>query len=186
MQRSVVLRTALTALFLAAATGCTTWTNGRPVAIPPDATEPAFPTPRPSRTPPNPPSSSTEVPAPSATAAEPPGGETLDPNQQGYVYIETKSGKTRCKISRSAVGCEAEFTNPPIEGGIPATGVSVTADGKMRWLVGNLGAISPVTLDYRTYRAQGWTIAADQSGTRFVNGDTGHGMFVSIERVEAF
>ncbi len=163
-----------------AVASCTTWTNGKPVAEPSNPTEPTFSTPRPSRTPPTTPSST----APTSTAA--PGGETLEPNEQGYVYIETKSGKTRCQISQTSVGCEAPFTNPPSEGGIPANGVTVSADGRLRWLVGNLGDISPVTLDYRTYRAQGWTIAADASGTRFTNGRTGHGMFVSIEHVGAF
>ena len=116
----------------------------------------------------------------------PPRSQTLDPNAQGYVFIETKSGKTRCQISRTAVGCEAQFANPPVKDGVPATGVNVTADGNMRWLVGNLGDIPAVTLDYRAYDAAGWTIAAAESGTRFTNDRTGHGMFVSIERVESF
>ena len=164
--------------------GCTSWTDGKPVAVPSNPTEPTFPTPRPSRTPPLSPSSTGPVPAP--TAAPPPGAETLDPNEQGYVYIETKSGKTRCQISQKAVGCEAPFANPPMTDGFPATGVTVSADGNFRWLIGNLGAITPVTLDYRTYHAQGWTIAANESGTRFTNSRTGHGMFVSIEKVQAF
>ena len=159
--------------------GCTNWTNGRPVAEPSNPTEPTFPTPRPTRTP-----TTTSVPAPTSTAT--PGGETLEPNAQGYVYIETKSGKTRCQISQASVGCEAEFTNSPTQDGIPANGVTVSADGRLRWLIGNLGDITPVTLDYRTYQAQGWTITADASGTRFTNGRTGHGMFVSIEKVESF
>lgn len=162
--------------------GCTNWTNGRPVAEPSNPTEPTFPTTRPTRTPPTTTSSATA--APTSTAA--PGGETLEPNAQGYVYVQTKSGKTRCQISQTSVGCEAPFTNSPEQDGIPANGVTVTADGRFRWLVGNLGDIDPVTLDYRTYQAQGWTIAADASGTRFTNGRTGHGMFVSIERVDSF
>jgi hypothetical protein len=102
------------------------------------------------------------------------------------VFIETKSGQTRCQISRKAVGCEAEFANPPVKDGVPANGVNVTSDGKVRWLVGNLGDIPTVTLDYRTYAAVGWTIAAGESGTRFTYDRTGHGMFVSIEHVDAF
>ena len=102
------------------------------------------------------------------------------------MFIETKSGQTRCQISRKAVGCEAQFANPPVADGVPANGVNVTPDGKIRWLVGNLGDIPTVPLDYRTYAAVGWTIAAAESGTRFTNDRTGHGMFVSIERVEAF
>ena len=37
-----------------------------------------------------------------------------------------------------------------------------------------------------TYDAAGWTIAATESGTRFTNEHTGHGMFVSIEKVDTF
>lgn len=43
-----------------------------------------------------------------------------------------------------------------------------------------------VTLDYRTYSAQGWTIVATEAGTRFTNDDSSRGMFVSIERVDVF
>jgi hypothetical protein len=70
--------------------------------------------------------------------------------------------------------------------GTHANGVSVTAAGAVRWVVGNLGDIPVVTLDYRTYSAQGWTVVATTGGTRFTNDRTGHGMFVSIEKVESF
>ena len=32
----------------------------------------------------------------------------------------------------------------------------------------------------------GWTIEASEDGTRFTNDGTGHGMFISVEGVEAF
>lgn len=51
---------------------------------------------------------------------------------------------------------------------------------------GQPGAIPTVTLDYRRYVAQGWTIDARFEGTRFTNISTAHGMFVSIERVDTF
>ena len=70
--------------------------------------------------------------------------------------------------------------------GEPANGVSVTAGGTVRWVVGNLGDIPTVTLDYGTYSAAGWTIAADANGTRFTNDATGHGMLVAVEGVQAF
>jgi hypothetical protein len=159
-------------------TGCTTWTDGRPVAVP------ANPTRTPSRTLPSTPIAA--PPSPSPSPGGPPSRQTLDPNARGYVFIETKSGQTRCQISRKAVGCEAQFANPPVADGVPANGVKVTPDGKVRWLVGNLGDIPTVPLDYRTYSAVGWTIAAGESGTRFTNDRTGHGMFVSIEHVDAF
>lgn len=151
--------------------------------------EPSFPTPRPSVSPPTTtsaaPTTSVVPPAPTSTA--PPGGAiALAPDSAGYVFIETKSGRTRCQISHREVGCEAEFANSPIQDGEQANGVNVTVDGQFRWLVGNLGDIPAITLDYRIYRAQGWTIAASSSGTRFTNDQTGHGMFVSIEAANGF
>jgi hypothetical protein len=194
MRRLVVVLKATAAAAIAvtaalAVAGCTTWTNGRPVAVPANPTEPAFPTPKPSRTPPITPSrtpSTPGTPGTPSTPVPPPSGQPLSPNAQGYVFIETKSGKTRCQISRTAVGCEAQFANSPVKDGVPANGVNVTSDGNLRWLVGNLGDIPTVTLDYRTYEAVDWTIAATYSGTRFTNDRTGHGMFVSIENVQAF
>jgi len=41
-------------------------------------------------------------------------------------------------------------------------------------------------IDYQTYDAEGWTIAASETGTKFPNQHTGHGMFVSIEKVDTF
>jgi hypothetical protein len=187
---SNVTRARVAAALLLATTaglaGCTAWTTGKPVAIPSNPSEPVFPTPRPERTPPTvAPTMFAPAPMPPPEAVPPP-GETLSPNPQGYVYIETKSGKTRCQISQTSVGCEAPFTNAPVKDGFPANGVNVTADGNVKWITGNLGAIEAVTLDYRTYQAQGWTIAASEAGTRFTNGRTGHGMSVSIEKVESF
>jgi hypothetical protein len=110
----------------------------------------------------------------------------LPPNQNGYVFIETKSGQTRCQIDVDSVGCEAQFTNSPIQDGEHANGVNVNAGGTVEWVLGNLGDIPTVTIDYRTYDAQGWTIRAAEAGTRFTNGRTGHGMYVSLEHVETF
>lgn len=106
--------------------------------------------------------------------------------QGGYVFIETKSGKTRCQLSADTVGCEAFFTNSPVIDGSPANGVELTADGQVHWIVGNLGDIPAVRLDYRTYSALGWTIDASSAGTRFTNDRTGRGMSVSVESVQVF
>ena len=38
----------------------------------------------------------------------------------------------------------------------------------------------------QTYHSGNWTIYPDETGTRFTNERTGHGMFVSIENVYAF
>jgi hypothetical protein len=108
------------------------------------------------------------------------------PPENGYVFIETKSGKTRCQLSTAEVGCEAQFTNSPLLNGTPANGVRLTANGEVSWLVGNLGDIPAVTLDYRTYSAVGWTIEAREDGTRFTNDRSGHGMTVAVDGVQAF
>jgi hypothetical protein len=160
--------------------GCSSTVDGRPVASPgAGATEPSYPRPSHSATPkyPSQPTPPTQAPA---------GAIPLPPDENGYVFIETKSGKTRCQIDTESVGCEAPFTNSPMTEGEHANGVNVTANGAVQWVLGNLGAIPAVTIDYRTYTAQGWTITAIRDGTRFTNDRTGHGMFVSIDNVETF
>ncbi|WP_099024164.1 hypothetical protein [Mycolicibacterium palauense] len=151
--------------------------------------EPNFPTPKPSVSPPSTtaaPERPTGPSGPSSAIAAPPGTETLPPNDQGYVFVQTKSGKTRCQLNRETVGCESQFENSPDIDGTPANGVSVTSGGSVHWVLGNLGNIPAVTLDYRTYTAQGWTIDAEAGGTRFTNDATGHGMFVAVQGVESF
>jgi hypothetical protein len=120
-----------------------------------------------------------------SSPVSPPAAEVLPP-QDGYVFIETKSGQTRCQLDEESVGCEAPFANPPMQDGVRANGVNLTADGNLSWIVGNLGDIPVVTIDYRTYSAAGWTIDATSDGTRFTNQRTKRGMFVSIEKVESF
>ncbi len=177
----------MAAAVLASATvlaGCQTVIDGTATRTPDSSfTEPEFPTPRPSRPTTAPPS--TSVPSPTPSRPRPPGGEVLRP-QNGYVFIQTKSGKTRCQLDEQEVGCESAFTDAPVIDGMPANGVRLSADGELSWVVGNLGAIPAVTLDYRTYSALGWTIEATESGTRFTNDATGRGMVVRIEGVESF
>ena len=110
----------------------------------------------------------------------------LPPQDGGWVFIQTKSGQTRCQLNEQEVDCKAQFANPPMQNGARANGVRVTADGTLRWVVGNLGDIPARTIDYRTYSAVGWTIDATSDGTRFTNQATRHGMFVSVEKVESF
>jgi hypothetical protein len=162
-------------------TGCHSTTSGTPVTSPKSPTEPNFPTSRPTAAPPK---TLTPAPTGSPTVAAP-GAEALPP-ENGYVFLETKSGKTRCQLSTAEVGCEAQFTNSPVLDGTHANGVRLTANGEVSWLVGNLGDIPVVTLDYRKYSAVGWTIDAGEDGTRFTNDSTGHGMTVSIDGVQAF
>ncbi len=169
--------------------GCSSIIEGKPVAMPgAGPTEPSFPTPR--LTPPStPPTTASPSPAPPTTPASPTppaGAVPLKPDQNGYVFIETKSGLTRCQINKDSVGCEAPFTHSPLQDGEHANGVSITAGGTVNWVLGNLGAIPTVTIDYKTYDAQGWTIIATPDGTRFTNEHTRHGMFVSIDKVNTF
>jgi hypothetical protein len=143
-------------------------------------TEPSFPKANPSIPSPTPS-------RPASPSANPPAGAIpLQPDGSGHVFIETKSGQTRCQIDSDSVGCEAQFTNSPMQDGERANGVNITASGDVQWVLGNLGDIPTVPIDYQTYDAEGWTIAASESGTRFTNAHTGHGMFVSIENVETF
>ncbi|MDT5334096.1 MAG: hypothetical protein QOF31_5393 [Mycobacterium sp.] len=161
-------------------TGCHTSTPGTAITSPKSPTEPNFPTSRPTAAPPK-----TLTPAPTSPPVAAPGAAVLPP-ENGYVFIETKSGKTRCQLNEEEVGCEAQFTNSPVLDGGHANGVRLTANGELSWLVGNLGDIPVVTLDYGTYSAVGWTIDAGEEGTRFTNDRTGHGMTVSIDGAQAF
>ncbi|MGA9492961.1 MAG: hypothetical protein WBV80_22300 [Mycobacterium sp.] len=155
--------------------GCSSHTDGKPVASPgAGPAEPTFPKAEPS------------IPTPAPSQPAPSGAIPLQPDDNGRVFIETKSGQTRCQIDSESVGCEAQFTNAPTEDGEKANGVNITAAGQVQWVLGNLGDIPTVTIDYKTYEADGWTIAATESGTRFTNEHTGHGMFVSIEKVDTF
>ena len=167
--------------------GCSSVIDGKPVAVPGTGpTEPTFPTPRPSITAAPPSAPIALPPSTPANPTAPAGAIPLPPDQNGYVFIETKSGMTRCQINKDSVGCEAPFTNSPLQDGEHANGVNVTAGGSVQWVLGNLGAIPTVTIDYKIYDAQGWTINATAEGTRFTNNHTGHGMFVSIEKVNTF
>lgn len=166
--------------------GCTTTIDGKPIAHPkPEHTEPSFPTPRPTTS--APPTS--ESPTPSTLSpgpTTPAGAIPLPPDENGYVFIETKSGLTRCQINKDSVGCEAPFKNSPMQDGERTNGVHITSSGKVEWVLGNLGAIPTVTIDYKVYDAAGWTINATEEGTNFKNNATGHGMFVSVEKVSTF
>ena len=176
----------------AALVSCSNTTDGKAVC-PGCGTiaEPNFPTPRPSIStiaPPPPAPSPAPGPSPTATAAPAPGAETL-PSQRPGLRLRRDQVRARPAASSTArpSGCESQFENSPVVDGEPANGVSVTSGGTVHWVVGNLGDIPIVTLDYGTiYGAQGWTIAADPSGTRFTNDGTGHGMFVAVEGVQSF
>lgn len=164
--------------------GCQSSIEGTPSTSPQSPTEPSFPTARPTRSTPAP-SPSTTAAAPPSTSQAPSGATPLQP-ENGYVFIETKSGRTRCQLSKQDVGCESDFTNAPVIDGEHATGVRLTPDGQIKWIVGNLGDIPVVTLDYRKYSAVGWTIDAGEEGTRISNDGSGHGMVIAVEGVKTF
>ncbi|WP_135451962.1 hypothetical protein [Mycobacterium sp. DL99] len=157
--------------------GCQSSIEGTPSTSPQSPTEPSFPTARPSP--------STTAAAPPSSSHAPSGATPLQP-ENGYVFIETKSGRTRCQLSKQDVGCESDFTNAPVIDGEHANGIRLTPDGQIKWVVGNLGDIPVVTLDYRTYSAVGWTIDAREDGTRISNDRSGHGMVVAVEGVKTF
>lgn len=131
--------------------------------------------------------------APSTTSSAPSSsGPTaaiaLPDNGNGFTFIQTRSGRTRCQISASSAGCQLVFDQPRprTDSGDEANGVNVTSDGELSYVLGNLGAIDPVTLDYKTYTARGWFIVANEYGTAFTNRTTGHGMVVSAQGAESF
>jgi hypothetical protein len=118
-----------------------------------------------------PPSAAVAAPDPVATAI------TLTPKNSDYVYVDTKSGLTRCMIATDQVICKAKGAQWPVNGAV------IKANGSIDFQEGDFGLVTPDRLDYQTYRALGWTIVASSSGTRFTNDGTGHGADVSVEQV---
>jgi len=136
---------------------------------------------------------STTTAAPSTTTSAPPSSAAataivLPDNGNGFTFIQTRSGRTRCQISETSAGCQLVFDQPRprTDAGDEANGVNVTSDGDLSYVLGNLGAIDPVTLDYKTYTARGWFIVANEYGTAFTHRTTGHGMVVSSSGAKSF
>jgi hypothetical protein len=106
--------------------------------------------------------------------------------------FQTQSGKVLCGVTPDgtlpwpdAVVCQGKF----IQSGQRFAAAVSTGDGSFRWVYGaNLAVDNPTTnMVYgQTYRWGNWSIYHNQSGTRFTNSRTGHGMFVSIENVYTF
>lgn len=103
-------------------------------------------------------------------------------------YVRTVSGQVRCLVLDIQVTCEhgPSFPQSP-EGEDLAV---VTSDGNFHWDSGNIGGAhydQDVVLAYgQSFKVNGWTIEPSNTGTRFANSATGHGMFVSVENVYAF
>jgi hypothetical protein len=122
--------------------------------------------------------------APSASA---------DPND--YQYVRTETGAVRCVISAPHVGCERTsadgFPGAPKSQSGPGNWniAGIDAGGAFNWGEGNIGGVDAdeVTLAYgQTYHFKGWTVAPSFDGTRFTSDASGHGVFVSIDRVSPF
>lgn len=109
-------------------------------------------------------------------------------NGNGYTFMETKTGKTRCRVSETGAGCQLAFDKPgpKTASGDTANGVNVGSDGVLTYVLGDIGVANPAPMDYATYTARGWTIEASEAGTRFTNQATGHGMFVSTGGATSF
>ncbi len=123
----------------------------------------------------------------STTDASAPSAIPLPPNDRGYVRVEMKSGSTGCSITTDLVACQNFSGSWRIGNGQPCRTVSITGDGRFQCVKADLGALQGrVTLDYQTYRAQGWRIVAGPAETGFTNDRSGHGMSVDDQRVNAF
>jgi hypothetical protein len=103
----------------------------------------------------------------------------------------TQSHKVLCAVTPDSslppgehVVCQGHFAQAPELGAAAVT----DGDGAFRWEVGNLNVGNPTTtMAYgQTYHHGNWTINPDETGTRFLNDRTGHGMFVSIDNVSSF
>jgi hypothetical protein len=103
----------------------------------------------------------------------------------------TQSHKVLCAVTPDStlppgdhVVCQGSFAQAPQLGAAAVT----DGDGTFRWELGNLNVGSPITtMAYgQTYHRGNWTINPDETGTRFTNDRTGHGMFVSVENVYSF
>ncbi|GAB3136047.1 hypothetical protein GCM10027289_30900 [Tsukamurella serpentis] len=175
--------------------GCSATVSGNPemgvtvvpggvqvTTVPPAPSASAFP-PGGGSAPPAP--SSTETSSATPTAGSP---VAIEDNGNGYTFMQTRSGKARCRVSETGAGCQLQFAQPVprTESGDGANGVNVGSDGVLTYVLGDIGVADPVTLDYRTYTARGWTIVATEEATTFTNQRTGHGMIVNIYGARAF
>ncbi|NMD55625.1 MULTISPECIES: hypothetical protein [Tsukamurella] len=188
MRARVVMAVVVGCSTLLAGCSATVSGNGAGVTVIKGGVGPGIATPAPV------PTGGTTTPAgPSTTPSAPPSSAAataivLPDNGNGFTFIQTRSGRTRCQVSETSAGCQLVFDQPRprTESGDEANGVNVTSGGDLSYVLGNLGAIDPETLDYKTYTARGWFIVANEYGTAFTHRTTGHGMVVSSRGAEAF
>jgi hypothetical protein len=103
--------------------------------------------------------------------------------QSGRVLCAVTPDSTIADFGSDAVVCQGAFTQPGAKFQAVTTG-----DGTFSWQDANLAVDNPTTtMAYgTTYHRGNWTIYPDETGTRFTNDRTGHGLFVSIDDVYAF
>jgi hypothetical protein len=103
--------------------------------------------------------------------------------QSGRVLCAVTPDSTLRGLGPDAVVCQGHFTEP----GALFNAVT-TGNGSFYWEDANLAVDNPpVNMGYgQNYHRGNWSIHHDETGTRFTNDRTGHGMFVSIEDVYAF
>lgn len=118
---------------------------------------------------------------------------SADPND--FQYVTTVSGSVRCVLNETHVGCERTsidgFPGAPKSASGPGNFnvAGVDSSGAFNFGEGNIGGVDAgeITLTYgQTFRIKGWTVLPGFDGTRFTSDATGHGMFVSIDRVTPF
>lgn len=111
-------------------------------------------------------------------------------------FVTTESRKVRCIVSEDHVVCQGPiggFEDGPVMNGAKANIVSTDAAGDFQRTAANMPATdeqdprNDLVLIYdETFAINGWTILPSTSGTRFTDDETGHGMFVSVEKVTPF
>jgi hypothetical protein len=126
--------------------------------------------------------------ASTGTPATPSGPVALAPNAKGYVRVQTKSESIRCSLTTDLVACQSSVADwPRHPDGTRFAAVSVTAAGDFERVDADLGQLAGlVTLDDRSYSAQGWSIAASGASIGFTNQRSGHGMSVDEDGVRSF
>jgi hypothetical protein len=109
--------------------------------------------------------------------------------------VRTQTGAVRCVISAPHLGCERSSAYgfpgaPKSQSGAGNWNIaSIDDNGTFAWGEGDIGGVDSgeVTLVYgQTYHIKGSTVLPAFDGTRFTNDASGHGVFVSIDRVSPF
>jgi hypothetical protein len=123
-----------------------------------------------------------------ATPATPGDPVALMPNAQGYVRVQTETKKVWCSLTIDLVACHSSGANwPRHPDGTPLAAVSVTAAGDFETVDADLGQLAGlITLDVRSYIAQGWSLTASGTGVEFINQQSGHGMNLGEDGVRSF